>query len=771
MLAKGVDRNINLTDTGYVKWFSELNKDSISIAGGKGANLSEIYNLGVPVPPGFVITTTAYNHFLDYASIRHRIIELLSKISYEDTKQLEEVTSNIRTIIKNAPMSKPLQEEIIEAYENLATEPNLKKNSSVNEILNKNPGSIFVAVRSSATAEDLADASFAGQQESFLNVKGKEDLIQKIKECFASLFTARATYYRNKKGFAHDKTSLAVVVQKMIDSDKSGVMFSKDPSYNDNNVIIEAVWGLGEGIVSGRVTPDRYVVSHDIKIMDKKILTKKVAITRDPEGKNIIVDLKEDYAKTQVLTDPQVRSLAKISLELEEHYKKPQDTEFAIENDIIYIVQTRPITTIGKRIDTREEGKEAKGEIILSGMAASPGIVSGKVKIVHELKDLPKVLAGDILVTEMTNPDMVVTMQRCAGIITDEGGMTAHASIISREMGIPCVVGTQEATKLLQDNQEVTVDGFNGKVYKGSTLPEGKAIKKEVAQVTAKTRTKIKVMVDLPSFAERSSKTGLKAVGLTRIEGIIAESGKHPNFFIQNKSFKEYENIVYKGVHEIARFFDEIWVRTSDIRSDEYKQLQGAPKEVEANPMLGMHGIRYGLKYPEILKAELKALKRVAEEGKKIGILLPQVILVDEVKKVKEFIDEIGFYNAKLGVMIETPAAVQIVKELCEEKINFISFGTNDLTQYMLAVDRGNEEVQSLYNEMHPSILYQLEYVIRVCKRNGVETSICGQAGSKKEMVEFLVKHGIDSISTNADVSAEIAEFVAELEKNIPEED
>lgn len=771
MLAKGVDKNINLTDTGYVKWFSELNKDSIPVAGGKGANLAEIYNLGIPVPPGFVITATAYNHFLDHAIIRPRIVELLSKINYEDTKQLEEVTSNIRTIIEKAPMSKPLQEEIIEAYENLATEPNLKKNNSVSEILNKSPGSIFVAVRSSATAEDLADASFAGQQESFLNVKGKEDLIQKIKECFASLFTARATYYRNKKGFAHDKTSLAVVVQKMVDSDKSGVMFSKDPSYNDNNVIIEAVWGLGEGIVSGRVTPDRYVISHDLKITDKKILTKKVAITRDSEGKNIIVSLKDDYAKNQVLTDSQIKDLAKISLELEEHYKKPQDTEFAVENDILYIVQTRPITTIGKRLDTEEEGKALTGEVILSGMAASPGIVSGKVKIVHELKDLPKISTGDILVTEMTNPDMVVTMQKCAGIITDEGGMTAHASIVSREMGIPCVVGTQEATKLLKDDQEVTIDGFNGKIYNGSNLPEGKTVKKEVVQVKTKTKTKIKVMVDLPSFAERASKTGIKSVGLTRIEGIIAESGKHPNFFIQNKNFKEYENIIYNGVHEIAKFFDELWVRTSDIRSDEYKHLQGAPKEIEANPMLGMHGIRYGLKHPEILKAELRALKRVAEEGKKIGILLPQVILVDEVKKVKEFIDEIEFYTAKLGVMIETPAAVQIVKELCEEKIDFISFGTNDLTQYMLAVDRGNEEVQSLYNEMHPSILYQLEYVIRVCKRNSIETSICGQAGSKKEMVEFLVKHRIDSISTNADVSAEIANFVAELEKNLPEEE
>lgn len=227
--------------------------------------------------------------------------------------------------------------------------------------------------------------------------------------------------------------------------------------------------------------------------------------------------------------------------------------------------------------------------------------------------------------------------------------------------------------------------------------------------------------------------------------------------------------MIYNGVNGIVRFFEEIWVRTSDIRSDEYSNLEGAPKEIEANPMLGDHGIRFSVKHPELLKAELRALKRIAEEGKKVGILLPQVILVEEVRKVKELLDEIGFYGAKLGVMVETPAAVQIIKDLCEEKIDFISFGTNDLTQFMLAIDRGNEAVQHLYNEMHPAILYQLEYVIRVCKRHNVETSICGQSGSRKDMVEFLVKHGIDSISVNADVAAEIATFVAELEKNLPE--
>jgi len=334
-------------------------------------------------------------------------------------------------------------------------------------------------------------------------------------------------------------------------------------------------------------------------------------------------------------------------------------------------------------------------------------------------------------------------------------------------MGIPCVVGTQKATTKLKEGEIITVNGSTGKIYKGKVAED---VQKEILPVTAKTKTEIKVMVDLPSFAERASKTKLRKVGLTRMEGIIAESGKHPEYFLKQNKIQDYEEIIFEGIKKISKYFDELWIRTSDIRSDEFQNLEGAPKEKEANPMLGMHGIRYGIKNPEILKSELKALKRVSEENKKIGLLLPQVISVEEVKKVKEILNEINFTQAQVGIMIETPAAVQLIKDFCEEGINFISFGTNDLTQYMLALDRGNEQVQELYNEMHPAILYQLEYVIRICKRNHVKTSICGQAGSREEMVKFLVEKGIDSISVNADVAKKISDYVAEIEKEKGEE-
>ena len=744
----------------FIKWFSDLNKDSGKTAGGKGANLAEIYNIGIPVPPGFVVTAQAYDYFIEKAKLKGKIKELLNRIDYENTKQLDEITKNIRALIVDSKFPKEMEQEIIEAYENLDTTGfDIQKGAAL-DILNNAVEPIFVAVRSSATTEDLADASFAGQQETYLNVKGKDQLLESIKKCFASLFTSRATYYRKKKGFAHEKSSLAVVVQKMIDANKSGVIFSKDPTFKNEDVIIEAVWGLGEGIVSGKVTPDKYVLSPELEIKDTQIANKKVAITRDSSGKKEIVKLNEEKAKQQVLKNHEIRKLGDMALKLEEHYQKPQDIEFAIEREEIYIVQTRPVTTIEKRVEKGTQ-KEIKGEIFLKGLAASPGIATGKIKIIEDLKDLDKITQGDILVTKMTNPDMVVTMQRSAGIITDEGGLTAHAAIVSREMGIPCIVGTQEATIRLKENEIITMDGYTGRIYKGKVA---ETERKQVLPITAQTKTKIKVIVDLPSFAERASKSGIKKVGLTRIEGIIAESGKHPEYFLKQKKTQDYEEVIFKGVNDIAKYFEELWIRTSDVRSDEFQNLEGAPKEIEANPMLGLHGIRYGIKNPEILKAELRALKRVAGKGKTIGLLLPQVISVDEVKKVKEHLKEIGFTKAKVGVMVETPAAVQIIKDLTDEGIDFISFGTNDLTQYILAVDRGNEKVQDIYNEMNPAILYQLEFVIRVCKRQGVETSICGQAGSRKEMVKFLVERGIDSISVNADVAKEISDYIAELE-------
>ena len=633
-------------ETGWIKWLSELDKDSGKVAGGKGANMAEMYNSKFPVPPAFVITAQAYEYFIEATEIKEEIKKIIESIDIEDTKQLDESAKKIRDILINKEMPKELKDEIIENYGFLGDSSELRNLSSEAALILKNSrDEVFVAVRSSATTEDLASASFAGQQESFLNVKGRTEIIEAVKRCMASLFTSRAIYYRKKKGFAD--ASIAVVVQKMINSDKSGVIFSRNPVENSTDIVIEAVYGLGEGIVSGKILPDNYIINRDLEIKSKKVADKKIAIVRNSRGENQIVKLTEERSKTQVLEEYEIKKLADYAEKLENHYKKAQDIEFAIENKNIYIVQTRPVTT-----EAKQQGKEISGEILLRGLGASPGISSGVVKIISDMKDLEKVRKNDILVTKMTNPDMVVAMQKATAIVTDEGGITSHAAIVSREMGIPCVVGTEKATSLLKEGEQISVDGSRGLVYKGATMQQ----KVEIKPIE-KTETEIKVIVDLPDYAERAALSQAKKVGLTRIEGIIAESGKHPMYFVKNKKIKDYEELVYKGVKKISEHFEGMWIRTSDIRSDEFQHLEGARKQAELNPMLGDHGIRFSLKNPEILEAEIKACKRVAAEGKKIGIMIPQLISIEELEKAREIEKNIPG-DVEFGVMIETPAAV-----------------------------------------------------------------------------------------------------------------
>lgn len=746
-----------------IKWFSELSNKDVAIAGGKGASLAEMANNKFPVPPGFIITAQAYQFFIHESGLGDRIKEILSDLDIEDTDALNEASAKIKSIVRAGKMPKELEEGIAEAYSILDVDKKDIANATSGAlgILKTGHEPPFVAVRSSATTEDLADASFAGQQESFLNVKGEKKLLLKVKDCIASLFTARAIYYRQKKGFDHSKAYLAVVVQKMIDSEKSGVVFSQDPTSNKKNIVIEAVWGLGEGIVSGQIKPDHYVISRNLEkfdIIESSVFEKKIAIVRDSSGENIVAKLTKDRSMQQVLTTYEIKRLSQYAMHLEEHYKKPQDIEFAIDNSGIYIVQSRPITT---KAQDHTEG-EIKGEVLLSGLGASPGVGSGTVKIVHNMSELGKVKQGDVLVTKMTNPDMVVSMEKAAGIVTDEGGTTSHAAIVSREMGIPAVVGTNNATTKLKDGDIITVDGNSGRVFAGKAESHAAEILPIVP-----TKIKIKVIVDLPDYAERAAKSGAKAIGLTRLEGIIGASGKHPMKYVKDKNMGEYIDVLVAGLKKIVAPFEEAWIRSSDIRSDEYRNLEGAVKEVEGNPMLGDHGIRFSLKHPDIMKAELTAIKKIAHEfpHKKIGLMAPQIISVDEVKKLKALAHEIGIpANVKIGIMVETPAAVQIINSLCEEGIDFISFGSNDLTQYTLAIDRNNPDVQNLHDEMNPAVLNSVSYVIRRCKKYGVETSLCGQAGSREDFARFLLSQGIDSISVNADAAHKISKLIASIE-------
>lgn len=748
----------------YIKWFSEIRNKDIEIAGGKGASLGEMYNNKFPVPPGFVITAQAFNYFIERSDLDKKIDEYL-KIDIENTEELNNASKEIREAIEKQDIPLQLRNEVIEAYKLLSTEKINTRgiNQNALNILKFSHELIFVSIRSSATAEDLADASFAGQQESFLNVRGEKELIEYVKKCFSSLYTPRAIYYRAKKYHSEKKPSIAVIVQKMINSEKSGVVFSKDPINQNEDILIEAAFGLGEGVVSGRINPDYYAVSRELEIKNIKISNKKIAIVRTAGGKNEIIKLTSEKANSRALTNSEILEIANYAIKLEEHYKKPQDIEFALEDGEVYIIQSRPITTLDKKY----EKKTLAGNIILTGLGASPGIGVGVVRVINNLEELTKMKKGDILVTEMTNPDMVVSMQKAIAIVTDEGGITSHAAIVSREMGIPAVIGTQQATKILKDGMKITVDGFNGKIYEGEVA---ETTISEIKPAVETKRIKLKVILDLPDFAERAASAKIDSVGLLRLEGIIASSGKHPLLYEKENNLEEYSKLLENGIFKIARHFKSIWIRTSDIRTDEFSSLKGSP-EREINPMLGFHGIRFSLKHPKILKAELKAIKEVAEifPEKNFGVMFPQIISVEEVKEARKYFEEfknqLKTPNIIMGVMIETPAAVQIIENICNE-VSFVSFGTNDLTQYTLAVDRGETSVQYLYNDLHQSILSQINKVISVCRAKKVETSICGQAGSKKEMVEFLFRKGINSISVNADAGYEISLFIKQLEDN-----
>src|SRR3989344_5514848 len=759
----------------YIKWFSDIKKEDIPIAGGKGANLGEMFSIGLPVPPGFVITAQTYKEFIEVTGLKDRINGILNEVDIEDTDELQKKSELIQEIIMNAVTPKPIKKEILDAYNDLKVDNEIIRSIDKKTLSMIKAGRdlAFVAVRSSATAEDLPNASFAGQQSTYLNTKGQDELIKAVQGCWASLFNARAIFYRIKNNFPHEKVLIAVIVQKQIDSDASGVMFTINPSTNNKDeIVIESAFGLGEAIVSGMINPDFYLVDRkSMEIKEKQMKVQGSYIIRDPlTGKTIKKKLPSNLETKQVLSDNEIKKLAEYGIKIEKHYKFPQDIEFAVENRKIFIVQTRPVTTIKKE---EEIGKIEK-ELLLTGLAASSGIATGPVKILKDSSELYKISKGDILVTYMTNPDFVPAMQKASAIITDSGGITSHASIVSRELGIPCTVGTIDATKKLKDDQIVTVNGSEGKVYAGEVLFEEKEkpVDAETVSEDNSTITQVKVNCDMPASAERAALTNADGIGLIRVEFMIAEKGKHPNYYLKNK-LSEYTKLLKDGILEIVKSFKDkpVWVRTSDIRTDEYNNLEGSDNINESNPMLGWHGIRRSIDQPELLKAEFEAIKQIHDDGyNNVGVMLPMVISVDEVRRAKDILREVGLEpqeNIDFGVMIECPAAVQIIKELCEEGIDFISFGTNDLTQFTLAVDRNNSKVQSLYNEMHPAVLRQIKHVIDVCKKYDVETSICGQAASSEEMAEFLVKAGIESISANIDSVKKIRKIVAKTEKKL----
>jgi pyruvate,water dikinase len=739
-----------------VVWFNEVTKKDIPLVGGKGANLGEMTNAGIPVPSGFIVTAAAYFDFIEKAGLADKIRTLLEPLDIHKSKQLQEIAAKVQKLIEDADMPPEIARDVEQAYIKM--------------------GKGLVAVRSSATAEDLPEASFAGQQATFLNVQGEKEVVTAVQGCWASLFGARAIFYRQEQGFDHFKVGIAVPVQKMVQSESSGVMFTIEPTTsNKEKITIEAVLGLGEMIVSGDVTPDHYTVSKEgLKILDKEIkrqewkLIKKEGVTGKED--NIKVDLTPEEQAQQKITDADITLLAKIGKRLEDHYQFPQDVEWAKEKGEIFIVQTRPVTTIK---EGEREIHDIDAPVLLSGSPASPGIASGPVKIVPDPSQIDKVLEGDILVAEMTTPDFVPAMKRAAAIVTDRGGRTAHAAIVSRELGIPCVVGSEKATATLKDGQVITVDGGSGKVYRGKIEVAVEAQARARGEI--KTKTKLLVNLAQPDLVERVAARDVDGIGLLRAEFMVAQIGEHPSYMISQNRGSEFVDKLAEGLTNFAKAFHprQVVYRTNDFKTNEYKALKGGEKyeEEEENPMIGYRGASRYITDIETFKLELAAIKKVREKYNNLWVMIPFVRTVNELAQTVKIMESEGLKRSedfKLWMMVEVPSNVILLEKFLAVGIDGVSIGSNDLTQLTLGIDRDSSKLAETFDERDEAVLMSLEKVVKGTKAVGVTCSICGQAPSVyPELTEKLVEWGITSVSVSPDMIDITREIIAKAEARL----
>ncbi|MBL7575850.1 phosphoenolpyruvate synthase [Peptoniphilus asaccharolyticus DSM 20463] len=772
-----------MSNYNYIKWFDEIGKDDISQVGGKGANLGELTSMGLPVPPGFCVTAGAYDEFINYSELDEIVRILVSSLDVEDVEALTQVSKEVRDKINSSEIQPDIEAEIKKAYAEFAKEIGVE-----------NPE---VAVRSSATAEDLPDASFAGQQDTYLHIRGEEELLNHIRSCWASLWTSRAIYYREKQKFDHFNVSLSVVVQKMVNSEKSGVMFTANPINNSKDeMMINASWGLGEAVVSGMVTPDEYVIDKtNKKIIEKNIASKKTMVVRredtvGTEEKLVSEVLGEEFVEAECLSQDELNTLIERGLKVEELYGSVQDTEWGFDRDTkeFYFLQSRPITTI--------EEKQEVLKPLCKGLPASPGIGRGKVILIKDVSEINLVKEGDILVTEMTNPDMVPAMRKAAGVVTDEGGRTCHAAIVSRELQIPCIVGAKNATKVLKEGQTVTVDATRGVVYEGEVLKEEKKVeeKSEGGAVVSEdliaslrnlsapvTATKIYMNLGEPGLIEKYKDLPFDGIGLMRTEFIFTNMiGAHPMYLLKTHQEQLMIDKLAEGISKVASaiYPKNLVVRMSDFRTNEFRGLKGGDEvePIEANPMIGWRGVsRYiSPEYEEGFRLECRAMMKVREEFGLTNVIamLPFVRTLDELVTVKEIMASEGLKqskNFKIWIMAEVPAVVFQAEEFAE-LVDGFSIGSNDLTQLVMGADRDSGVLNNMgyFDERNEPVKRALKTIIDAANKKGITCSICGQGPSQyPELAEYLVECGVTSMSVNPDTVEYTRRLVASVEQKL----
>ena len=770
----------------HIVWFEEVTKDDVDLVGGKGANLGEMTRAHLPIPYGFVVTAEAYYEFITSAKLQKQIEDTISIVNFESPRELAQASEHIQGLILKASIPNSLVNEILHFYDNLVMkeEQYFSQESTMLKKTLKRFSSMYslplVAVRSSATAEDLPTASFAGQQETYLNVKGDHQLIKHIKMCWASLFTERALYYRHTQGFDHFKVGLAAVIQRMVQSDKSGIAFSIDPVTNDKTkMVIEAIFGLGEYIVQGKVTPDHYEVDkRSFVILNKSLAYQNVKYIKSGT-KNIEVKLSKREGSLQKLSEQELTAVALLVKDIENHYYFPQDIEWAVENKRVFIVQSRPITTMNA-VSKKQTGDVLSSTLpLVSGSPASPGIGIGPVVIIRSPKEIGLVKKGDVLVAPQTNPDYVPAMKKAIAIVTEKGGRTSHAAIVSRELGIPAVVGAEGATKILKNEHIISVNGSSGEIFKGSILSAAhkhdvEVIKTRNAKMRLKTVTKVYVNLAEPEKAAEVAKHDTDGIGLLRAEFMIAEIGTHPKEYIKEKKEHIFVQKLTDNLLKFVKPFNprQVVYRATDFKTNEYSHLKGGARYEphEENPMIGYRGASRYINDPYEFYLELKAIKNIWEMGyHNLHLMIPFVRVPWELIKIKEIVRKSGlldYPDFKLWIMVEVPYCALNLEEFLKVGIQGVSIGTNDLTMMLLGVDRDNEHVSNIYDERNPMIVQILEYIVTTAVKYGVTASICGQAASDfPDIVERLVKAGITSVSVNPDAIERTRELIHSIEK------
>jgi pyruvate, water dikinase len=752
-----------MNKTANILWFNQISLEDVNLVGGKGGNLGEMYNLGIPIPNGFVVTSDAYFQYIKENDLKPKIQDILKVTDVDQPDQLLTASKKIRSLIRKTPVSQNLSLEIMKAYKKLSGFGGLKN--------------IPVAVRTSATAEDSSDASFAGQGDTFLNVIGEVNVVNRVRECWSSLFTSRSIFYQVKKNYDHFKIGVAVPVQKLINSEISGIMFTANPVTNaKDEIIIETIWGLGEYIVQGKITPDQHLVDKKTwSIISQDHVSQTIQLTKD-KNETKETNVPKTKVNRKKIDDSMAIKIAKIGQKLHNHYAKPQDVEFAIDRGKLYIVQTRPITTLDTNQPQLKSQINITQDPILTGDPASPGLTSGIVVIIKNPKEITRAQKGQILVTTMTTPDFVPAMKKVNGIITEKGGQTSHAAIVSRELSVPCVVGTKTATKDLKEGDIVTINGTTGQIWQGDLIA-GQKVSTPTSKPASNLKTATKVYVNLgePDLAKTLSKRNVDGIGLLRAEFMMANIGIHPKYIIAQNQQKKFIEKLAKNLLQFCKNFNPrpVIYRATDFKTNEYRYLKWGKlyEPEEPNPLMGFRGASRYIQSQDVFAMELEAIKMVRNKYgyKNLWLMIPFVRTPHELIEVKTIVAQNGLLRSpsfKFYMMAEIPSNVILLDKFIDVGIDGISIGSNDLTMLTLGLDRDNNEVAPSFNEMDPAVLWSLKRLITKSKKRGISCSICGQAPSNyPELVEKLVKWGATSISVSPDAIDATREIVAAAEK------